>query len=314
MKRCINFADCCRPIGLELWSVVTARMIFVCNTIHQMESNHQQSVLEMMAHSAAMFPIGPDGSVRSLNGNLKLQPRLPPAQELTGAFAFYPCGAPSAASLAVGWTDMFKSLGEQYSAEVSDATSLDSSLDVTTLAKSARCCAQSAGCGFVHSGQQPSSKLSWTHPAVPSAWPTADTSRRRLFLPGIRRGAELLRAHSATIEVGDAMSVAVPHASDSLLTPQLQSISCARSALWFGTVAAAGLAARKTPEEKHRRNRFARTALQHGYTRSWDILLAAWAEDDFTTMWFGTQSSPILTCFYSSATSSHFGMFQENRY
>ena len=120
--------------------------------------------------------------------------------------------------------------------------------------------------------------------------------------------------HSATIEVGDAMSVAVPHASDSLLTPQLQSISCARSALWFGTVAAAGLAARKTPEEKHRRNRFARTALQHGYTRSWDILLAAWAKDDFTTMWFGTQSSPILTCFYSSAPSSHFGMFQENRY
>ena len=124
MKRCINFADCCRPIGLELWSVVTARMIFVCNTIHQMESNHQQSVLEMMAHSAAMFPIGPDlGSVRSLNGNLKLQPRMPPAQELTGAFANEHYGAPSAASIAVAVTDLFKSLGEPFSAEVSDARS-----------------------------------------------------------------------------------------------------------------------------------------------------------------------------------------------
>ena len=92
-----------------------------------MESNHQQAVLEMVAHSAAMFPIGPDGSVRSLSGNLKWQPRLPTAEELTGAFATHTYGAPSAASLSVGFSDLFKSLGEPYSAEVSDdATSLDS--------------------------------------------------------------------------------------------------------------------------------------------------------------------------------------------
>ena len=101
-----------------------------------MESNHQQAVLEMVAHSAAMFPIGPDGSARSVRGRLQWQPRLPLAQELTGAFAYQLDGCPSAASVAVSNTDMMKSLGEPFSAEVSDVTSLDSSLDVTTLAKS----------------------------------------------------------------------------------------------------------------------------------------------------------------------------------
>ena len=117
------FTDCCRPIGLELWSVVVARKSFACNTVHQMESDHPQAVLEMVAQSAAVFPIGPDGIVRSLRGTLQWQPRLPTAQELTGAFANEHYGAPSAASIAVAVTDLFKSLGESFSAEVSDARS-----------------------------------------------------------------------------------------------------------------------------------------------------------------------------------------------
>ena len=96
-------------------------MSFVCSTVYQMESNHQQAVLEMVAHSAAMFPIGPDGSVRSLSGNLKWQPRLPTAEELTGAFATHTYGAPSAASYSVDMTDCAMSLGEPFYAEVSDA-------------------------------------------------------------------------------------------------------------------------------------------------------------------------------------------------
>ena len=139
-----------------------------------MESNYQHAVLQMVAHSAAVFPIGPDGSVRSINiGTLIWQPRLPTAQELTGTFAHYPHEAPSAASCAVGNTDLAKSVGEPYCAEVSDATSLDSSLDITPLAKSAGCCAVASGHPRNRSGhtqQRPRPGLPLIHQDGVSTW------------------------------------------------------------------------------------------------------------------------------------------------
>ena len=97
-----------------------------------MESNHQQAVLEMVAHSAAVFPIGPDGSVHiqhqqqqtllaastadGTRGDRCLRPPY-----VRGSFALHTYGAPSAASYSVAMTDCAMSLGEPFYAEVSDA-------------------------------------------------------------------------------------------------------------------------------------------------------------------------------------------------
>ena len=275
------FADCCRPIGLELWSVVNARLSFISSTVHQMESNHPQAVLEIVAHSAAMFPIGPDGSVRSINsGKIQWQPRLPTVQELTGAFAHFGYGWPSAASVAVGFTDLAMSLGEPFSAEVSDATSLDSSsLDITALAKSASCC-----CGHV---QLPAAILEIALDTPSSV--LGLTYRRYIktaFLPGIGRVAELLRAHSATIEVGDATNGRAPRTSGSS-SDFCTAPSCAQFA-GCGMVQWPSLAWLKKKYPKRSGTESADWHAQQwlAYIRSWDTLLAAWAEDDFTTMWF----------------------------
>ena len=81
------------------------------------------------------------------------------------------------------------------------------------------------------------------------------------FLPGVRRVAELLRAHSATIEVSDTGLLCRMHLRllfELMHSPKL----CSVCRLWFCTVAAVGLAARKAPEEKQRRlDRCARLVL-----------------------------------------------------
>ena len=37
-------SECCRPSGLELWSLILLRFDFVMNTVHGMESTHTQTV------------------------------------------------------------------------------------------------------------------------------------------------------------------------------------------------------------------------------------------------------------------------------
>ena len=119
--------------------------------------------------------------------------------------------------------------------------------------------AKSAGCGFV---QLPAAILEIVLDTPSSA--LGLTYRRYIktaFLPGIRRVAELLRAHSATIEVSDTGLLCRMHLRllfELMHSPKL----CSVCRLWFCTVAAVGLAARKAPEEKQRRlDRCARLVL-----------------------------------------------------
>ena len=114
------------------------------------------------------------------------------------------------------------------------------------------------------------------------------------FLPGIGRVAELLRAHSATIEVGDATNGRAPRTSGSS-SDFCTAPSCAQFA-GCGMVQWPSLAWLK---EKYPKRSGTESADWHAqqwlaYIRSWDTLLAAWAEDDFTTMWF-VPPSPTLT-------------------
>ena len=83
------------------------------------------------------------------------------------------------------------------------------------------------------------------------------------FLPRIRRVAELLRAHSATIEVNDTTEdCCATRTSKSLIFGLHSPKLCSICRVWFGTVAVFGLAARKVPEEgQQRAGRFARTFL-----------------------------------------------------
>eukprot|EP01052_Picozoa_sp_SAG31_P063112 SAG31_NODE_22062_length_534_cov_3.443678_1_plen_82_part_10 len=75
----------CRPIMLQLWSIVMARASFVASSVVDLESNHPDVAEEMLASSVQMFPIGADGVCRSRSGGVQWAPRVSAAQ-LTEAF------------------------------------------------------------------------------------------------------------------------------------------------------------------------------------------------------------------------------------
>ena len=110
--------DCCRPIGLELPAITTARQSFVIDTVFQMESSHPDAVGAMLAHAAFMFVVGPDGAARTAgSGTVYWKPRLASAQ-ITEAFAERTWGFPSAAAFAVGVADAFTAMSQPYCAEL----------------------------------------------------------------------------------------------------------------------------------------------------------------------------------------------------
>ena len=85
----------------------------------QMESSHPEVVAELLVHAAAMFPVGPDGKVRSVrSGKTYWQPRLASAQ-MTEAFSDNGWGAPSAAAECCRRVDAALALGQPYCAGVS---------------------------------------------------------------------------------------------------------------------------------------------------------------------------------------------------
>eukprot|EP01047_Picozoa_sp_COSAG01_P139202 COSAG01_NODE_69950_length_260_cov_0.534161_1_plen_80_part_10 len=55
----------CRPIMLQLWSIVFARASFVGSSVVDLESTHPDVVEEMLAASVQIFPIGVDGACRT---------------------------------------------------------------------------------------------------------------------------------------------------------------------------------------------------------------------------------------------------------
>ena len=108
------------------------------------------------------------------------------------------------------------------------------------------------------------------------------------FLPGIRRVAELLRAHSATIEVGDSTEDGCATRTFDSSLDSCTAPSCAQFA-GCGLVQwpSSAWLQEKYPERNSTESTDAHAQHWLAYLRSWDTLLAAWAEDDFTTMWLG---------------------------
>ena len=59
--------ECCRPVELGVYSLLHVRLCYVAHTVFDnlMETSHPEAVAEMLAFTAAMFPIGADVKVTS---------------------------------------------------------------------------------------------------------------------------------------------------------------------------------------------------------------------------------------------------------
>ena len=152
--------------AIEHWGVLFARLPFVTDAVHQMESSHPDAVGSMLAHAAYMFAVGPDGAARSLtsSGKVYWRPRLASAQ-ITETFAERSWGMPSAAAVAIGAADAYTALGQPYCAELPAAV-----LEIVAA--------------------EPSSAVGHRYQRYV----------RTAYLPAVRRIAAVLREHAATIE------------------------------------------------------------------------------------------------------------------
>ena len=103
---------------LEHFAISAARGTFVADTVHQMESSHPSVVVEMLAHAAFMFVVGPNGTARSAgSGKVHWKPRLASAQ-ITEAFPERNWGFPSAAASVISSADVAITFGQPYCAEL----------------------------------------------------------------------------------------------------------------------------------------------------------------------------------------------------
>eukprot|EP01052_Picozoa_sp_SAG31_P057805 SAG31_NODE_17310_length_675_cov_86.260417_1_plen_130_part_10 len=107
----------CRPLMLQLWSIVCARQLFVGSSVVYLESNHPDVLEEMLASSVQMVPIGADGVCRSRSGRVNWAPRVSAAQ-LTEAFGYGGYGFGSAAAVSIAFADSALTWGEPYCAEM----------------------------------------------------------------------------------------------------------------------------------------------------------------------------------------------------
>ena len=107
----------CRPLMLQLWSIVMARASFVGSSVVDLESSHPDVVEEMLASSVQLFPIGVDGVCRNRSGNVRWAPRVSAAQ-LTEVFGYFGHGYGSAAAASIAAADSALTWGEPYCAEM----------------------------------------------------------------------------------------------------------------------------------------------------------------------------------------------------
>ena len=111
-------ADCCRPALFEISGMGNARWSYMLETVGQLESTHPQAVVDVLAHTASMFTVGPDGIARGADsGTIDWVPRQASAQ-LTEAFANPTWGSPSAAAISIGLGDVFTMFSKPYAAEL----------------------------------------------------------------------------------------------------------------------------------------------------------------------------------------------------
>ena len=98
-------------------NVARVRMSFLADLVFQLERSHPTTVADMLVCAVPMFPISPDGVVRSAkSGQISWEPRLQP--QLTDAFSHHSFAFPGAASCAITSTDIYNSLSEPFCAEL----------------------------------------------------------------------------------------------------------------------------------------------------------------------------------------------------
>jgi hypothetical protein len=156
--------ECCRPVDLGIESLTHARYCYVAHTVFEMEASHPEVVAEMLALSAAMFPVGADGKVTSARSGTLYWERSVPTQ-LTMAFGSNLLAMPSAAACSVRIVDTVLTYAKAFCDELPQAI-----LDVVA--------AEPTG-AIAHSYRR---------------------YIRTVWVPGVQHVAELLKAHSAVIE------------------------------------------------------------------------------------------------------------------
>lgn len=156
--------ECCRPIELGLESLMHARFGYVVDTVFEMEASHPESVAEMLALCAALFPVGADGKVTSArSGRVMWEPSLP--TQLARTFDDDSEAMPSAAACSVRLRDVVLTNAKPYCDELPQAI-----LGVVA--------AEPTG-AIAHSYRR---------------------YIRTVWVPGLQHVAELLKAYSAVIE------------------------------------------------------------------------------------------------------------------
>ena len=69
MPDCLAVADCCRPAMHELATISNARLSFVADTVHLMESSNSEAVAaNMLPFATKLVSIDSDGVMRSPSG------------------------------------------------------------------------------------------------------------------------------------------------------------------------------------------------------------------------------------------------------
>eukprot|EP01052_Picozoa_sp_SAG31_P051275 SAG31_NODE_12100_length_968_cov_1.430380_2_plen_263_part_00 len=110
----------CRPIMLQLWSIVCSRWSFVGSTVAESERNHPNVVEEMLASSVKLLPIGADGACRTRSGKLVWAPRgSAAAASISGADGASTWGEPYCAELPAAMLELIKTepngaVGQSY--------------------------------------------------------------------------------------------------------------------------------------------------------------------------------------------------------
>ena len=58
-------------VELGVYSLLHVSLCYVAHTVFEMEASHPEAVAEMLALTAAMFPIGADGKATSARSGLR---------------------------------------------------------------------------------------------------------------------------------------------------------------------------------------------------------------------------------------------------
>ena len=109
-----------RPIRDALHQVMFARGDFVGSTVADLASSHPDAVLDMLTHTAVMFPITADGKVVSRRSKFVLWGPTPPAG-IAHTFPDCSFAAPSAAAAAIHTQHTFTTFSMPFAAELPHA-------------------------------------------------------------------------------------------------------------------------------------------------------------------------------------------------